>query len=90
MTVFMRNHADTVSPFDRREVDIPWKDLLADERAPFLATARAALEAIREPSYGMVEAGIASARKCTDDWKASAACLPGHAWQAMIDAALAE
>ncbi len=52
--------------------------------------ARAVLLAIREPSEGMLEAGLDKARECTDNWQSVAACLPGHCWTAMIDAALSD
>lgn len=59
-----------------------WRDYVPD--------ARAVLTAIREPSEGMLEAGLDKARECTDNWQSVAACLPGHCWTAMIDAALGE
>ena len=45
---------------------------------------------MREPTDGMVEAGIACARECTDNWTAAAPCVAEHMFPAMIDAAVAE
>jgi hypothetical protein len=52
--------------------------------------ARAAIEAMREPTEAMVAAGIAQARDCTDNWSASAPCVAECLFPVMIDAALAE
>lgn len=50
--------------------------------------ARAAIEAMREPSEGMVEAGLVMVDACTDNWTAKASCIPEHVFPAMINAAL--
>lgn len=60
-----------------------------NNQAAYLHAARAAIEAMRDPTDAMIAAGIAQANICTDDQTASAACVPEHAWPAMIDAALA-
>lgn len=56
----------------------------AHEQAMWSAAVRAALEALREPSDAMVEAGLESGPMYDDS---IAYALPGI-WQAMIDAAL--
>lgn len=38
----------------------------------------------REPTEAMIAAGQLEAEGCTDDWTASAACLSGHVWSAML------
>lgn len=90
MDVFTRDCSDPKSVVSIGTRPIEWDDLDDEDRDPFVAVARAVLAAIREPSEGMVGAGLTKARECTDDWSASAACLPGHCWTAMIDAALSE
>lgn len=39
-----------------------------------------------EPTEAMLELGLFEAESCTNDWTASAACLPGHVWKAMVRA----
>lgn len=39
-----------------------------------------------EPTEAMLELGLFEAESCTNDWTASAACLPGHVWKAMLHA----
>lgn len=40
----------------------------------------------REPTEAMIEAGIAQANECTDNFSASAACVAEHVYRAMISA----
>lgn len=40
-----------------------------------------------EATEQMIANGLFEAECCTDDWTASAACLPGHVWKAMVHAA---
>lgn len=66
----------------------PWpQDYPTDEGIPpyFLDAARAAMEAMREPTEGMLESAIAIDRP---DWRRLS--LERAMWGAMIDAALAE
>ena len=64
---------------------LPWAHQTKGHRDPYLADARAALEAMREPTGAMIEAGMhkpfpGEAPRLDDD-----TCL--ETWQAMIDAA---
>jgi hypothetical protein len=54
----------------------------------YAAEARAAIEAMREPTEQQVAAGIVQARECTDNWTAAGSCVAEHVWAAMISAAL--
>lgn len=78
-------------PFD-------WADLTPESKAPYIEHARAVLTAIREPSEGMalisagyepddLTQGYGEDFNCVAREKAGQA---SEAWQAMIDAALAE
>lgn len=60
------------------------------------ALAKAAISALAEAGFAivpleateqMIANGLFEAESCTDDWTASAACLPGHVWKAMVRAA---
>lgn len=65
--------------------DVPWERLRADEQARWIKRTRAAIEAMREPTEAMSDAGITHIEGDT-------AVHAGHdlkaAWHAMIDAAL--
>lgn len=50
--------------------------------------ARAAIEAMLEPTDEMVAAGLAQKDECEDGGHCRAACVIEHAWPKMIDAAL--
>ena len=71
----------------RHIAGIAWGDIDDETRQFWLARARAAIAAMREPTEPMIEAGFgAGARRCDgilfEDF--------AKAWRAMIDAALAE
>lgn len=53
-----------------------------------MEAAREVLRALRDPSDGMISAGIAQAEECTDGNSATAACVPEHSFTAMIDSLL--
>lgn len=75
---------------------VSWENAAPDERAFMLAIARAAIEAMREPSEAMVKRGADTevmhswgsppSRKGAGEYVAD----PESIWSAMIDAALAE
>lgn len=62
---------------------VDWVDCLPEYRKLMLADARAAIEAMEEPTAAMVEAGQAASPPFGDH-------KPYEAWQAMISAALSE
>lgn len=61
---------------------------LHDLAAPIITALTEAGHAIVpvEPSEAMLETGLFEAESCTNDWTASAACLPGHVWKSMVRA----
>lgn len=60
----------------------PWSLLTKAHRTPYLDDARAAIEAMREPTEAMESAGWDSYDR-NDGWSG-----PQYCWQAMVDAAL--
>jgi len=63
-----------------------WDTLGGDEREDFLAAARVAIEAMREPTTKMSDAGDEASASLAISRDSSG----NYVWQAMIDAALKE
>lgn len=64
----------------------PWESLTVYQREPWLRLARAAIEAMREPSERMVEVGVGYAEGTLSQRRENAA----DGWRAMLAAALEE
>jgi formate dehydrogenase maturation protein FdhE len=64
---------------------VAFDDLPAENKATMYASARAAIEAMREPSEAMIATADDVYDQCTDTGD-----FYGFIWRAMIDAALAE
>lgn len=62
-----------------------WDDLFSSEKTQYMRQAKAAIEAMREPTEGMKIAGTLDAGCGGPDEE-----YIGQVWQAMIDAALKE
>jgi hypothetical protein len=61
----------------------PWEGAYADEREAWLQSARAAIEAMRDPTDAMKDAGDLPTYQWVDD-------VASNVWGRMIDAALSE
>lgn len=61
-----------------------WRDINEPFKSDYLAAARAAIEAMREPTGGMLKAGFKNTLNDAFDTEVS------YIWQAMIDAALGD
>lgn len=62
---------------------VPFKDLYPSAQRPYLDEARAAIEAMREPTEEMIAAGARGSGEDSQD-------VALGAWEAMIDAALSK
>lgn len=89
--VFTRDCANPKAGVSRETRPMPWDDLDEEARAPFVNSARAVLEAIREPSEGMVKEGAYQipCGQGVEEGPPNASDAK-DCWQAMIDAALSE
>lgn len=81
LDIFIRDCADPNSMPLSISGDVPWEEVQGSERTDYLNAAFAVLEAIREPSEAMAEAGLSAV-------DIGGGVIP--TWQAMIDAALSE
>lgn len=71
-------------------IPIPWDQASEVWRAPFLNFARAAIEAMREPTEGMVDAAYRVSVFGADLHDFVAHDCSGPVWEAMIEEALTE
>lgn len=85
--VFTRDCTKPGDPIRHSQRDTSWADISEEERAPFIAKARAVLTAIREDAY---ELGGDAYRTILCNKGESETVLAKLVFEAMIDAALAE
>ncbi len=65
----------------------PWDELGGEFQRVWLETARAAVEALREPDEGMYEAGVTAIKGTKEYW---GELMAMECWQAMLTAILEE
>lgn len=79
---------DTVPRHFPRDVAVrPWEDEPPRVREPLLAVADAVLDALLEPTEGMIEFGIDAAKTAADHYERISSSAIKTAFQAMIQAA---
>jgi len=72
----------------QQTIDAAWANLPDAAKAPWIRTARAVIEAIREPTEAMADAGRESGSEFLLDWEGITANSASIVWRAMIDKVL--